>query len=162
MQNWRRPSMDEMPGPTMPFEKALALNQTRNNTQLAFGVGALVGVLWWTQLHDLLPVFSKRYDKVIKSLQPYRGQFDNFISEEQPLLATTPSLSVQYVNHEVKKEEHIEDQQLNEVKKPQKVESPKTSKKNPCDVMRNSTKGEKTSFSTKKYAKNSINVILHT
>ena len=116
IQNWKRPSMDEMPGPTMRFEKALALNQTRNNTQLAFGVGALVGVLWWTQLYDLLPV-SKRYDKVIKSLQPYRGQFDNFISEEQPLLATTPSLSVQYVNHEVKKEEHIEDQQLNEVKK---------------------------------------------
>ena len=116
MQNWRRPSMDEMPGPTMPFEKALALNQTRNNTQLAFGVGALVGVLWWTQLHDLLPVFSKRYDKVIKSLQPYRGQFNNFVAEEQTSLPA-PSLSMQYVNNEVKEEEHIEDEQSNEVKK---------------------------------------------
>ena len=108
--------MDEMPGPTMPFEKALALNQTRNNTQLAFGVGALVGVLWWTQLHDLLPVFSKRYDKVIKSLQPYRGQFNNFVAEEQTSLPA-PSLSMQYVNNEVKEEEHIEDEQSNEVKK---------------------------------------------
>ena len=112
IQHWKRPSMDEMPSPTIRFEKAFAMNQTRNNTQLAFGVGSLIGVLWWTQLHDLLPV-SKRYEKVIKSLEPYRRQVNNFIAEEQHTLPV-PSLSVQYVNHEVKNNEEDEDSKVSD------------------------------------------------
>ena len=107
IRNWKRPSMDEMPVANQRFEKVYALSQTRNNTQLAVGIGSLIGVLWVTQLHDLMPV-SKRYEKLMKSLQPHR-QFNDFISEAQPL--GLPSFSVQYVNNDVTK---IEDEISNE------------------------------------------------
>ena len=110
IRNWKRPSMDEMPIGNQRFEKVYAISQTRNNTQLALGVGSLLGVLWWTQLHDLLPV-SARYEKLMKSLQPH-NKFNDFISEAQPL--GLPSVSVQYVNHEAKKVE-LEDNENSEV-----------------------------------------------
>ena len=99
--------MDEMPIANQRYDKVYALNQTRNNTQLAVGVGSLLGVLWWAQLQDLMPV-SKRYEKLMKSLQSNR-QFNDFISEAQPL--ALPSFSVQYVNHDIKK---VEDENIKE------------------------------------------------
>ena len=46
IKNWKRPSMDEMPEPCMPFSQANAKAQAKNNMQLVIGTSALAAAIF--------------------------------------------------------------------------------------------------------------------
>ena len=46
VKNWKRPSMDEMPEPCMPFKQAQSQMQSQNNMMLLIGTGALSAAIF--------------------------------------------------------------------------------------------------------------------
>ena len=43
IRNWKRPTMDEFPAPTMPYKQAVEQTNKNNNMMLVAGTAALVG-----------------------------------------------------------------------------------------------------------------------